>query len=389
MDKDSEMMIWTDFDDCFFPPKEEEDSPPPPPIPRRSFIELDFQKDKVDILAVQRYLSERCLRVEGGTVDADGVYVPNRRPFDVPVSQDIINPSTPGALSNFVNFLGDNAKAIDPEELDGQMHSEEAPILQADEKVVLAYKSGRDTLIMTTKRVFIIDKQGFSGKRVAYISVPYTSIRAFGVESAGAFDGDTEVKFWTKTYWSVEGRIGNKFDQDLSKGHADIIAIQSYLATHVVGTSDGTAALTPGASQATAGGFDTFLSFIGNDGVALDPAKVEEQLKSSPPILQDDETVDAVYKIGRDMAVFTSKRILSVDVKGLTGKKIEYRSFPMRYVRAFKIRTAGHLLSSAEVEIFSDGSRSVKQDLAKSSSDVWAVQKILAKKALGGNRAIA
>jgi len=380
LDKDSELMIWTDFDDCFFPPKPDEDSPPPPPIPRYSYLELDFQKDKVDLLAVQRYLSERCLRVEGGRM-VDGVWVPNMRPYDVPVSQDVMNPGSPGALSNFVSMLGDDARAIDPEELNEQMHGAD-PILQEDEKVVLAYKAGRDTFVMTTKRIFIIDKKGFTGKRVAYISVPYTSIRAFAVESAGSFDNDSEVKIWTKTYWSVEGGVGNKLDQDLRKGKADIVAIQEYLATQVIGTADGSSSLAPDHTAAEAGKVDSFLSFVSDNAVALEPSKVKEQLTENVPILQSDEDVDAVYKIGRDMCVFTTKRILAIDRQGLTGKKVEYRSFPLRYVRAYRIRTAGKVIGSAEVEVYSDGSRSVEQDLAKSSSDVWTVQKILANKTL-------
>jgi hypothetical protein len=57
VDKDSEMCLWLDFDDVFNPRRNKEDDPPPPPIPRRSWIEIDFQKDKVDVLMIHRYLS--------------------------------------------------------------------------------------------------------------------------------------------------------------------------------------------------------------------------------------------------------------------------------------------------------------------------------------------
>lgn len=381
IDKDSEVMFWPDFDDCFFPPPPNDDSPPPPPIPRKSFIECDFDKNKVDIMAVHRYLSERCLRTEDGHIGPDGIFVPNHMSSDVRVSPDVMIPSPPGTLAKFMETLGNDARQMDPSQLDEQMHLE-APILQIDEQVQMAYKSGRDTMVVTNKRVFIIDTQGFSGKRVAYISIPFTSIRAFAVESAGSWDRDTEVKLWTKTYWKAEGGIGNKFDQDLRKGKADIIQLQSYLAAQIIGTTDGATSLQSGATAANAGSIDTFLSYLNNDGVAQDPKGVESQLRSSPPILQPDETVDACYKMGRDMCIFTTKRVLLIDRQGMTGKRIEYRSFPLRYITCFKVSTAGSLLSAAEATIYSDGSKHLDQDLSKSSSDIWQVQTILANKVL-------
>eukprot|EP00590_Aulacoseira_subarctica_P012273 CAMPEP_0172418848 /NCGR_PEP_ID=MMETSP1064-20121228/5295_1 /TAXON_ID=202472 /ORGANISM="Aulacoseira subarctica , Strain CCAP 1002/5" /LENGTH=606 /DNA_ID=CAMNT_0013157975 /DNA_START=12 /DNA_END=1829 /DNA_ORIENTATION=+ len=196
-DKDSEMMIWTHFDDVYYPPKENQESPPPPPIPRRSFIEIDVQKDKVDLMAIHRYLSERCLRVEGCHKDKDGYYVPNIRPYDMPVSSDITAPTRPGALDLVLGWLGNDAHAIDPIEVHSQLHGD-THMLQHDEKVVLAYKNGRDMLVFTNKRVFIIDTKGHSGKKICFVSVPYTSITAFSVESAGSWDADAEFKLWIK-----------------------------------------------------------------------------------------------------------------------------------------------------------------------------------------------
>ena len=43
IDKDSEMCLWMDYDDVFYPRRKTEDDPPPPPIPRKSYVEIDFQ----------------------------------------------------------------------------------------------------------------------------------------------------------------------------------------------------------------------------------------------------------------------------------------------------------------------------------------------------------
>ena len=148
IDKDSEMCLWLDFDDVFNPVRSNEDDPPPPPIPRRSWLEIDFQKDKVDVLMVHRYLSERCMRVNGH----------NLKPYNVPVSPDLMHPSPPGTGEALLNWLGNNAAAIDVDAVGAKFH--EVGLMQVDEHVAFAFKTGRDSIYLTNKRLFIIDVQG-------------------------------------------------------------------------------------------------------------------------------------------------------------------------------------------------------------------------------------
>merc|ERR1712178_641841 len=192
------MMIWTSCNDVFYPPKQG-DNPPPPPIPRMSFLEIDFQKDKVDLLAINRYLGERILKTQAG-----GFKLP-----DVAIDPAVMQASPPSTLENFLNWLGDDMRFIPAQELEQHLKST-TPMLQADEGVGMGFKCGRDMIIFTTKRVISIDVQGWSGKRVEYKSIPYTSIRAFSVTSAGSWDRDTEVKMFCKTYW-MNGCPGTVF----------------------------------------------------------------------------------------------------------------------------------------------------------------------------------
>jgi len=110
-------------------------------------------------------------------------------------------------------------------------------------------------------------------------------------------------------------------------------------------------------------------------------------LHSSPPILQGDEVAELCFKVGRDMCIFTTKRVLQVDVQGWTGKKVEYKSFPLKHLSAFEVESAGSvaLFASAKVCYFTDvpGCESVSQDLSKSATNIWAVNSVLAKKLLG------
>ncbi len=54
----------------------------------------------------------------------------------------------------------------------------------------------RDLIVFTEKRLILVDKQGVTGKKTSYKSIPYHSISRFTVESSGHFDLDAELKIW-------------------------------------------------------------------------------------------------------------------------------------------------------------------------------------------------
>merc|ERR1712032_811755 len=132
-------------------------------------------------------------------------------------------------------------------------------------------------------------------------------------ESAGSWDRDAEFKLYCKTYW-INGSPGSVMKQDLRKGRADVIAIQAFLAGRAIGVEDGsrTAAFRGTASgdvNTAPTGMDGFLAWVGDDAHEIDPEEVNSTLHTSPPILQTDESIDVCFKVGRDMCIFTTKRV--------------------------------------------------------------------------------
>ena len=71
-----------------------------------------------------------------------------------------------------------------------------APILLDDEETIGSYQSIRDGVVFTNKRIITINIQGLTGKKVDFTSLPYNKIQAFSVETAGAFDLDSELDLW-------------------------------------------------------------------------------------------------------------------------------------------------------------------------------------------------
>jgi len=89
--------------------------------------------------------------------------------------------------------LFDNASKVDV----AGIAQEYARILGPGENIEHAYKLIRDMFIFTNFRLILVDKQGITGKKVEYLSIPYKSVIRFAVETAGTFDLDAELKLWT------------------------------------------------------------------------------------------------------------------------------------------------------------------------------------------------
>ena len=105
--------------------------------------------------------------------------------------------------------------------------AELAKIFSPSESVELAYKLIRDMVVLTNYRMIMIDKQGLTGRKVEYRSIPYKSITMFAVESAGHFDLDAELKIWTS---SQAEPIKMEFNSK-----TNIYALQALLAAKVAG----------------------------------------------------------------------------------------------------------------------------------------------------------
>ena len=82
-----------------------------------------------------------------------------------------------------------------------------APILVDGEELVRSFQSIRDGVVFTNLRIITINIQGITGKKKDFTSLPYSKIQAFSVETAGAFDLDSELELW----FSGMGRVKLEF----------------------------------------------------------------------------------------------------------------------------------------------------------------------------------
>ncbi len=115
-------------------------------------------------------------------------------------------------------MLFGNAGEVSNEKLQQEL----SPVLVDGEQILRGFKVVRDMFVFTDKRLILIDKQGMTGKKAEYHSIPYKAVTHFAVESAGHFDDDAEIKIW------ISGSPV-PFEKELKRG-VDIVGLQKTLA---------------------------------------------------------------------------------------------------------------------------------------------------------------
>lgn len=94
------------------------------------------------------------------------------------------------------------------------------------------------------------------------------------------------------------------------------------------------------------------------------------------PLLTQSEQVMSAYKGVRDYVVFTTKRVISVNVQGVTGKKKDFTSLPFSKIQAFSVETAGVMDMDSELEMYFSGLGKVRFEFTGKSNVVQIGQVI-------------
>lgn len=100
------------------------------------------------------------------------------------------------------------------------------------------------------------------------------------------------------------------------------------------------------------------INFNNNSAWDLKPINVSEVRDEVNGLLIEGEAVACAFKTVRDQLIFTNKRIISVDVQGITGKRKSFSSMPYSKVQFFSIQTPGfvELIPDSELVLtFSNG----------------------------------
>jgi PH (Pleckstrin Homology) domain-containing protein len=128
-----------------------------------------------------------------------------------------------GGSVGMLDGLMENAPELDLAKIERDF----ARVLVPGERIEKLYQLLRDLFVFANKRLILVDRQGLTGNKVGYHSLPYGSITHFSVETAGHFELDAELKGW------ISGSpvpIQKRFNKQLN-----IYDVQSALAGYVLG----------------------------------------------------------------------------------------------------------------------------------------------------------
>ena len=127
-----------------------------------------------------------------------------------------------GSPLGLLDGMFGNASKIDA----SKVQQEFSQILTQGERVEHAYQLIRDYFVFTNLRFVLVDKQGLTGNKIEYHSIPYKNITHFSIETAGTFDLDAELKIWIS---GNAAPIQKTFNKKLS-----IYEVQSVLAGYIL-----------------------------------------------------------------------------------------------------------------------------------------------------------
>ena len=125
-----------------------------------------------------------------------------------------------------INFNKNTAWNLTPINMNS-IHNEVAGLLVRGEQPVMAFKTIRDQLVFTNKRIISIDVQGITGKRRSFTSMPYSKVQFFAIQTPGFMElvPDSELLL----------RFANGFEATFEfRGNVDIGLIGRIISEYVL-----------------------------------------------------------------------------------------------------------------------------------------------------------
>lgn len=118
------------------------------------------------------------------------------------------------------------------------------------------------------------------------------------------------------------------------------------------------------------------IDFNNSSVFKLGPWDLAQVSSEITPLLVQGEELHAAFKGARDYVVFTSKRLIAVNVQGITGKKRDYTSLPYSKVQAFSVETAGTFDLDAELDLWFSGLGKVRLEF-KGQVNIRALSQLI------------
>lgn len=94
------------------------------------------------------------------------------------------------------------------------------------------------------------------------------------------------------------------------------------------------------------------IDFKNADFLKLKPVSDDTYAAMIAPMFVSGETIIGSFQTIRDGVVFTNKRIITINIQGITGKKKDFTSLPYKKIQAYSVETAGVLDLDSELDLW-------------------------------------
>jgi len=105
---------------------------------------------------------------------------------------------------------------------------------------------------------------------------------------------------------------------------------------------------------------------------------VDKLAQDYDKLMAPEEAIHAGFQVVRDLIIFTSKRIIMIDVQGFTGRKREYLSIPYGKITKFSIESSGHLDMEADLKIWVGSELTPIEKKFNRKTNIYDAQRIIA-----------
>lgn len=114
---------------------------------------------------------------------------------------------------------------------------------------------------------------------------------------------------------------------------------------------------------------------------AIKPESVRADVNG---LLIGGEVIVSAFQTVRDQLVFTNKRIIAIDVQGVTGKRKSFTTLPYSKVQFFTIQTPGFMELFSDTELFLMFSNGFTAKFEfRGSVDIGQISRVISQYALG------
>jgi hypothetical protein len=125
----------------------------------------------------------------------------------------------------------------------------------------------------------------------------------------------------------------------------------------------------------------TMIDFKNATFVKMRPVQNSDFSGMISPMFAEGEQIIQSFRGIRDGVVFTTKRIITINVQGLTGKKKDFTSLPYSKIQAYSVETAGLLDLDSELDLWFSGMGRVRFEFI-GNADISAICRMISERVL-------